>query len=132
MPLQRFCRELIPTIFSANLGGGGLATPYTANAASAGSYAIGAFVALFGGPIVGKIGLKWTMLLGAATFPLKGSSMWVISSSSTTTFRGFPLKSWIHPSQVLQQSLWYSMVFDCGLLRCRWVFSDPSRRGFPS
>jgi hypothetical protein len=31
-------------------------------------------VCFFGGPIVNKIGVKWALVIGAATFPIQGSA----------------------------------------------------------
>lgn len=57
----------------SNLGGGGLSTPYLANLAQALNYAMSCLMTLFGGPIVNKLGIKWTCLIGSMGFPLGGS-----------------------------------------------------------
>ncbi|ODN84454.1 hypothetical protein L202_00403 [Cryptococcus amylolentus CBS 6039] len=56
------------------LGGGGLATPTTSNIATAISYSMLASVCFFGGPIVNTLGTKWALVIGAATFPIRGSA----------------------------------------------------------
>lgn len=33
-----------------------------------------AFVCFLGGPLVNKIGIKWALVIGAATFPVRGAS----------------------------------------------------------
>ncbi|KAK8869439.1 hypothetical protein IAR55_000003 [Kwoniella newhampshirensis] len=61
------------------LGGGGLATPYTANAASATQYSVSSVFAMFGGPIIGVIGIPVACMIGAMGFPLSGSGFYVNS-----------------------------------------------------
>ncbi|EFW99067.1 duf895 domain protein membrane protein [Grosmannia clavigera kw1407] len=63
----------------SGLGGGGLATPYTANAASATQYSTSALIALFGGPIVSAIGIPAACMIGGVGFPLSGSGFYVNS-----------------------------------------------------
>jgi hypothetical protein len=54
----------------SGLGGGGLSTPYLANAATAAGYATSAAVAFFGGPLINQIGIKNACILAALCFPL--------------------------------------------------------------
>ncbi|RDW64680.1 hypothetical protein BP6252_10331 [Coleophoma cylindrospora] len=70
-----------PSVSNAitSLGGGGLATPYTANAASATQYSVSALIAMFGGPVIGKIGVPVAAVIGAVGFPLSGSGFYVNS-----------------------------------------------------
>jgi hypothetical protein len=56
------------------LGGGGLATPQTSNIATAINYTMLATVCMFGGPLVNKLGTKWALVIGACSFPIRGSS----------------------------------------------------------
>lgn len=58
----------------SGLGGGGLATPQTSNIATAINYTMLATVCMFGGPLVNKIGTKWALVIGACSFPIRGSS----------------------------------------------------------
>jgi len=58
----------------AGLGGGGLATPQTSNIATAVNYTMLAICCALGGPIVNKLGTKWSLVIGAASFPIRGSS----------------------------------------------------------
>lgn len=58
----------------SNLGGGGLASPYLSNLANALNYASGCLVTLAGGPLINKLGIKWSCLVAAVSFPLDGSS----------------------------------------------------------
>ncbi|WVQ62893.1 uncharacterized protein L199_001042 [Kwoniella botswanensis] len=48
----------------SGLGGGGLATPYTANAASATQYSVSTVIAMLGGPLVGILGIPVCCLIG--------------------------------------------------------------------
>lgn len=59
---------------SAGLGGGGLATPQTSNIATAINYTMLAICCALGGPIVNKLGTKWSLVIGACSFPIRGSS----------------------------------------------------------
>jgi MFS family permease len=59
---------------SPGLGGGGLATPQTSNIATAVNYTMLAVCCALGGPIVNKLGTKWSLVIGAASFPIRGSS----------------------------------------------------------
>ncbi|KAH8660302.1 membrane protein [Xylariales sp. PMI_506] len=61
----------------SNLGGGGLSSPYLANLANALNYAAGCVVTLFGGPLINKIGIKWSCMIAAITMPLDGSSYYI-------------------------------------------------------
>jgi len=65
------------------LGGGGLATPYTANAANAAQYALACGMTLFGGPLINKIGIKWSCVIAALWFPFQGSSYYINSKYGT-------------------------------------------------
>lgn len=38
------------------------------------NYTMLAIVCFFGGPLVNKIGTKWALVIGAASFPIRGSS----------------------------------------------------------
>ncbi|KAK1952005.1 MFS general substrate transporter [Colletotrichum sublineola] len=68
-----------PSIFDAisNLGGGGLSTPYLANLATTLNYVSGCLVTLFGGPLINKIGIKWSSFIASLAFPLVGSGYYV-------------------------------------------------------
>lgn len=43
------------------------------------SYTMLALVCCFGGPLVNKLGVKWSLVIGAATFPIRGASYYVNS-----------------------------------------------------
>ncbi|EEB96689.1 hypothetical protein MPER_04133 [Moniliophthora perniciosa FA553] len=57
----------------ANLGAGGLASPWYANATAAAGYVFMAFFALIGGIIVSKIGPQLALLNGTQWFLMLGS-----------------------------------------------------------
>ncbi|KAG7529371.1 hypothetical protein FFLO_05723 [Filobasidium floriforme] len=63
----------------SGLGGGGQATPYTVNAATAASYSAVATVSLLGGPLASRLGVKALLIFGAVTFPINGSAYYVNS-----------------------------------------------------
>ncbi|WWC69811.1 uncharacterized protein I206_103754 [Kwoniella pini CBS 10737] len=69
-----------------NLGGGGLATPYTANAANSANYATACAMTLFGGPLINKMGIKWSCIIAATFFPIQGASYYVNSKYGTQWF----------------------------------------------
>jgi MFS family permease len=71
--MQAFCGPAMADAISG-LGGGGLATAQTSNIATAVNYTMLALVCLFGGPIVNKFGTKWSLVVGAMSFPILGSS----------------------------------------------------------
>ncbi|KAI0018225.1 MFS general substrate transporter [Xylariomycetidae sp. FL0641] len=73
LSVQAFCGPAMADAI-AGLGGGGLATPQTSNIATAVNYALLAIVCLLGGPIVNKLGTKWSLVIGAMSFPIRGSS----------------------------------------------------------
>ncbi|KAH7135665.1 major facilitator superfamily domain-containing protein [Dendryphion nanum] len=73
LSVQSFCGPAMADAI-AGLGGGGLATPQTSNIATAINYTMLAMVCLCGGPIVNKIGVKWSLVIGACSFPIRGSS----------------------------------------------------------
>lgn len=59
------------------------ALPWTVNLGTTFSYVAVALVSLFGGPIVSKLGLRNTLILGAMTFPINGSAYYVNSRYGT-------------------------------------------------
>jgi MFS family permease len=66
----------------SNLGGGGLATPWLANLANSLSYAMSFVSTILGGPLINKIGIKWSCMIAALTMPLYGSAYYVSARSS--------------------------------------------------
>lgn len=79
LSVQAFCGPAMSDAI-AGLGGGGLATPQTSNIATAINYAMLALVCLVGGPLVNKLGVKWALVLGALSFPIRGSSYYCNSA----------------------------------------------------
>ncbi|OKP10103.1 UNC93-like protein 1 [Penicillium subrubescens] len=73
LSIQAFCGPAMSDAITG-LGGGGLATPQVSNTTNAITYAMLAIFCFFGGPIVNKIGVKWALVIGAATFPIQGSA----------------------------------------------------------
>ncbi|KAI0484580.1 MFS general substrate transporter [Xylariaceae sp. FL0804] len=65
LSVQAFCGPAMADAI-AGLGGGGLATPQTSNTAP--------LVCFCGGPLVNKLGVKWSLIIGAMSFPIQGSS----------------------------------------------------------
>ncbi|OBT73199.1 hypothetical protein VF21_08712 [Pseudogymnoascus sp. 05NY08] len=61
----------------SNLGGGGLSTPFLANLATSLNAASGFFVALCGGPLINKLGIRWACVLAGLAMPLAGSGYYV-------------------------------------------------------
>jgi MFS family permease len=61
----------------SNLGGGGLSTPYLSNLATALNYAASCIMTLFGGPLINKIGIKYSCVIAAIAMPLAGSGYYV-------------------------------------------------------
>ncbi|KAF3763925.1 MFS general substrate transporter [Cryphonectria parasitica EP155] len=70
----------------SNLGGGGLSSPYLSNLANALNYASGCLVTLIGGPLINKLGIKWSCFIAAVTFPLTGSSYYVSAKYSVNWY----------------------------------------------
>lgn len=69
---------LAPGLWNAmnQLGAGGAQEPFLVNAANALVFAIMGFLCLFGGPIANRIGLKWTLLLGAVGYPIYSAGLY--------------------------------------------------------
>jgi MFS family permease len=61
----------------SNLGGGGLSTPWLANLANSLSYAMSFLSTILGGPVINKIGIKWSCMIAALAMPLYGSAYYV-------------------------------------------------------
>jgi hypothetical protein len=61
----------------SNLGGGGLRTPWLANLANSLNYAMGFLTTILGGPVINKIGIKWSCMIAALAMPLYGSAYYV-------------------------------------------------------
>jgi hypothetical protein len=60
-----------------NLGGGGLSSPWLANLANSLSYAFSFLSTILGGPVINKIGIKWSCLIAALAMPLHGSAYYM-------------------------------------------------------
>jgi MFS family permease len=69
---------MAPGLWNAmnSLGAGGAREPYLVNAANALVFAIMGFVCLFGAPIANRIGLAWTLVLGAVGYPLYSAGLY--------------------------------------------------------
>ncbi|KAL1588676.1 hypothetical protein WHR41_02613 [Cladosporium halotolerans] len=58
------------------LGAGGAREPYLVNAANALVFALMGFLCLFGAPIANRIGLAWTLVLGAVGYPIYSAGLY--------------------------------------------------------
>ncbi|OWZ59525.1 hypothetical protein LQV05_004386 [Cryptococcus neoformans] len=85
MSVQAFCGPAMSDAISG-LGGGGLASPQTSNIANAINYAFLAITCFLGGPLVNKLGTKWSLVLGAMSFPIQGASYYCNSKFGTQWF----------------------------------------------
>ncbi|KAF2831971.1 MFS general substrate transporter [Ophiobolus disseminans] len=59
-----------------DLGAGGALDPYLVNAANALVFGLMGFLCLFGGPIANRIGLSYTLLLGAVGYPIYSAGLY--------------------------------------------------------
>lgn len=69
---------MAPGLWNAmnQLGAGGAQEPFLVNAANALVFALMGFLCLFGGPIANRIGLAWTLLLGAVGYPIYSAGLY--------------------------------------------------------
>ncbi|PWY80816.1 MFS general substrate transporter [Aspergillus sclerotioniger CBS 115572] len=69
---------LAPGLWNAmnSLGAGGEEKPFLVNAANALVFGLMGFFCIFGAPIANRIGLKWTLLLGAAGYPVYAAGLY--------------------------------------------------------
>ncbi|KAH8425468.1 uncharacterized protein LDX57_003221 [Aspergillus melleus] len=69
---------MAPGLWNAmnSLGAGGAQSPYLINAANALVFGLMGFLCLFGGPIANRIGLNWTLLLGAVGYPIYSAALY--------------------------------------------------------
>lgn len=69
---------MAPGLWNAmnSLGAGGAQEPYLVNAANALVFGIMGFLCLFGGPIANRIGLSWTLVLGAVGYPVYSAGLY--------------------------------------------------------
>ena len=58
------------------LGAGGAQSPFLISAANALVFGIMGFLCLFDGPIANRIGLEYTLLLGAVRYPLYSAGLY--------------------------------------------------------
>ncbi|KAG8158197.1 hypothetical protein KVR01_011958 [Diaporthe batatas] len=58
------------------LGAGGAQSPYLVNAANALVFGLMGILCLVGGPIANRIGLSWTLLLGAVGYPIYSAGLY--------------------------------------------------------
>jgi hypothetical protein len=54
----------------------GAQKPFLVNAANALVFGLMGFFCLFGGPIANRIGLKWTLVLGAVGYPVYSAGLY--------------------------------------------------------
>ncbi|KAI4869943.1 major facilitator superfamily domain-containing protein [Hypoxylon rubiginosum] len=69
---------LAPGLWNAmsNLGAGGAQEPYLVNAANALVFGVMGFLCLFGAPLANRVGLSWTLFLGAVGYPLYSAGLY--------------------------------------------------------
>ncbi|OGE56920.1 hypothetical protein PENARI_c002G07048 [Penicillium arizonense] len=69
---------MAPGLWNAmnSLGAGGAQSPFLINAANALVFGLMGFLCLFGGPIANRIGLNWTLMLGAVGYPLYSAALY--------------------------------------------------------
>ncbi|KAM0722871.1 hypothetical protein Q7P37_001069 [Cladosporium fusiforme] len=60
-----------------NLGGGGLSSPWLANLSNCLNYLFSFICTIFGGPLINKLGIKWSCFIAAVTMPVYGSAFYV-------------------------------------------------------
>lgn len=96
-----------------------------------------AIVCAFGGPLVNKLGVKWSLVIGAATFPIRGASyyanskygnQWVSSDHCDIPKLNF----WFlsddgHTSFLFLPAFSMALALASGMLQ-KLVPSSPSRR----
>ncbi|GLI79759.1 hypothetical protein PoHVEF18_008100 [Penicillium ochrochloron] len=81
---------LAPGLWNAmnSLGAGGAESPYLINAANALVFGLMGFLCVFGGPIANRIGMNWTLLLGAAGYPVYSAGLFWASEGAVAL--GYP------------------------------------------
>ncbi|KAJ5343001.1 hypothetical protein MYU51_016131 [Penicillium brevicompactum] len=69
---------LAPGLWNAmnSLGAGGAQSPFLINAANALVFGLMGLLCLFGGPIANRIGLNWTLMLGAVGYPVYSAALY--------------------------------------------------------
>jgi hypothetical protein len=107
----------------SNLGGGGLSTPYLGNLANALDYAASCLIALAGGPLINKFGIKWSCMIAAVTMPLAGSAYYVSAKYGVDSYLLFAKVTITHaaPQCVSWSNTFVATrrIYWCLPLRCR-------------
>ncbi|KAJ5672507.1 hypothetical protein N7507_001634 [Penicillium longicatenatum] len=69
---------LAPGLWNAmnSLGAGGAESPFLINAANALVFGLMGILCVFGGPIANRIGMNWTLLLGAVGYPIYSAALY--------------------------------------------------------
>ncbi|KKY39824.1 hypothetical protein UCDDA912_g00139 [Diaporthe ampelina] len=69
---------MAPGLWNAmnSLGAGGAQSPYLVNAANALVFGLMGVLCLIGGPVANRIGLSWTLLLGAVGYPIYSAGLY--------------------------------------------------------
>ncbi|KAJ5263502.1 hypothetical protein N7478_011107 [Penicillium angulare] len=69
---------LAPGLWNAmnSLGAGGAESPFLINAANALVFGLMGFLCVFGGPIANRIGMNWTLVLGAVGYPVYSAALY--------------------------------------------------------
>ncbi|KAK7923799.1 hypothetical protein PG985_007870 [Apiospora marii] len=83
----------------SNLGGGGFSTPWLANIANCLSYAGSFMVTILGGPLINKIGIKWSCFIAAVAMPLQGSAFYGITGGFLYVGESTAMLSYPHPDK---------------------------------
>lgn len=81
----------------SNLGGGGLSKPYLANLANSLNYVTGCLMTLVGGPLINKLGIRYSCMIAAVTMPLAGSSYYVSAKYSVDWYLLFSQVNILRP-----------------------------------
>ncbi|KAK5633048.1 hypothetical protein RRF57_008762 [Xylaria bambusicola] len=70
---------IAPGLWNAmnQLGAGGAEKPYLVNAANALVFGILGFTCIFGAPLANRIGLSWTLFLGAVGYPIYSAGLYL-------------------------------------------------------
>ncbi|KAH9905893.1 MFS general substrate transporter [Xylariomycetidae sp. FL2044] len=117
------------------LGAGGAQEPYLVNAANALVFGIMGFLCLFGAPIANRIGLSWTLFLGAVGYPLYSAGLWYVQKYvANLSHDRASLTNWNSNTNNRYGNVWFVLVgaVTCGLSAgLFWASEGAIALGYP-
>ncbi|KAJ5913380.1 hypothetical protein N7504_002263 [Penicillium tannophilum] len=125
---------LAPGLWNAmnSLGAGGAESPFLINAANALVFGLMGILCVFGGPIANRIGMNWTLLLGAVGYPIYSAALYTNNRYVNDSFLSLLFET--DTDNIAQGNVWFVLVgaVACGLSAgLFWASEGAVALGYP-